>query len=1092
MKQNLRFILLTLLCAVVTGAWGEKIDFSQLGYENGQEITTVEVEGVNFSVTFNKGTNSNTPKYYTTGTAIRVYGGGNFTVNSTKNITKIEITFGSGDNGENGNNPIAANEGSYSNGTWTGSASEVIFTVGGTSGNRRIQSIEVTFGEAPSVSAPTFSPEGGKYSEAQTVTISCATEGATIFYTLDGTDPDNGCDEYESPLTIESTTTIKAIAYKDGESSSIASATYTIVSPKTIAEVRAQATGDVLTQGIVTSKVEKTAYIQDETAGICVYGDSPINVGDEITVQGTLTTYNGLLEITNPTCTVLSSGNEVAPVVKTIEEINSDYSGSNALQGMLVKIEEATITAISGSNTTIQQDDETIVVRGISGVEVKVGDIITLTGNVGCFNAAQIANPTDIIVKESEEPSITLDNNTINFGQEGGSETLTPTFNNFTPEEFEVFFYEADGETTATYDWINLAIADNIVCSVEANDGEERTAYFKVYALSGDNEVYSELVTVTQEAYKEPAADFATLPFEFDGGRADIEGTDGLTQDGLDSDYGSSPKLKFNSTGDWVLLQFDERPGILTFDIKGNSFSGSTFTVQTSEDGETFTDLETYTELGSTTQSEEFINLGENVRYIKWVYTEKVGGNVALGNIKLEKYAEPTNYVLTITNVENATITATDADGNEITSDSEVLAGTDINLTVDVAEGYTLEALSVTKEDGSEVSVNENDDTWSFTMPSSNVTVTCTVNKAEEPGDEEWVKTNLADLTSDDVFVIVGDNGETYAMSNNGGASSAPSAIKVSITDDKITSKVADNIKWNISGNAEDGYTFYPNGNEEAWLYTTNTNNGVRVGTNDNKVFTIEDGYLKNNATSRYVGIYNSQDWRCYTGKDGNINNQTFAFYKLVEPVEPVEDVTLIISEVGYATLFYSDRNLVVPEGVTAYTYTANENDIEVLQTFNPGDVIPKACGVVLEAENQGTEQEFTFELSDTDAEADEGNLLYGLDNGGMTVGPDGTDNYTFFMLSLDKNNENVGFYYGAKKGGAFEALPHKAYLAIPKPNGINATSFTFDDLNGIKGIESDSIMERGEVYTLSGIRVNGNQLPKGIYIVNGKKVVIK
>ena len=205
--------MLTLLCAVVTGAWGEKIDFSQLGYENGQEITTVEVEGVNFSVTFNKGTNSNTPKYYTTGTAIRVYGGGNFTVNSTKNITKIEITFGSGDNGENGNNPIAANEGSYSNGTWTGSASEVIFTVGGTSGNRRIQSIEVTFGEAPSVSAPTFSPEGGKYSEAQTVTISCATEGATIFYTLDGTDPDNGCDEYESPLTIESTTTIKAIAY---------------------------------------------------------------------------------------------------------------------------------------------------------------------------------------------------------------------------------------------------------------------------------------------------------------------------------------------------------------------------------------------------------------------------------------------------------------------------------------------------------------------------------------------------------------------------------------------------------------------------------------------------------------------------------------------------------------------------------------------------------------------------------------------------------------------------------------------------------------------------------------------------------------
>ena len=1085
MKQNLRFILLTLLCAVVTGAWGEKIDFSQLGYENGQEVTTVD--GEDFSVTFDKGTNSNTPKYYTTGTAIRVYGGGNFTVNSTENITKIEITFGSSDNGENGSNSITADEGSYSNGTWTGSATNVKFTVGGTSGNRRIKAIEVTFGEAPSVSAPTFSPEGGKYSEAQTVTISCATEGATIFYTLDGTDPDNGCDEYESPLTIESTTTIKAIAYKDGESSSIASATYTIVSPKTIAEVRAQATGDVLTQGIVTSKVEKTAYIQDETAGICVFGDSPINVGDEITVQGTLTTYNGLLEITNPTCTVLSSGNEVAPVVKTIAVINSDYSGSNALQGMLVKIEEATITAISGSNTTIQQDDETIVVRGISGVEVKVGDIITLTGNVGCYNVPQIANPTDIIVKESEEPSITLDNNTINFGQEGGSETLTPTFNNFTPEEFEVIFYEADGETTATYDWINLAIADNIVCSVEANDGEERTAYFKVYALSENNEVYSELVTVTQEAYKEPAAEFATLPFEFDGGRADIENTDGLTQDGLDSDYGSSPKLKFNTTGDWVLLQFDERPGVLTFDIKGNSFSGSTFTVQTSEDGETFTDLETYTELGSTTQSEEFINLGENVRYIKWVYTEKVGGNVALGNIKLEKYAEPTNYVLTITNVENATITATDADGSEITGGSEVLAGTDINLTVDVAEGYTLEALSVTKEDGSEVSVTENDDTWSFTMPSSNVTVTCTLTKADVTTDNVYAKvTSNASLTSGTYLIVCEKSSvaldgslETLDVANN--------TIAVTISNNEIQGTEAiDAATFTIditegvgSIKSASGYFIGHEGSSNTLNSNTETAYINTISVNENGAeIAMGEYHLRFNASS------GQERFRYFKTEQTAIQ-----LYKLVEPVE---DVTLIISEVGYATLFYSDRNLVVPEGVTAYTYTANEDDIEVLQTFNPGDVIPKACGVVLEAENQGTKQEFTFVVSETDAEAVEGNLLYGLDNGGMTVGPDGTDNYTFFMLSLDKNNENVGFYYGAKKGGAFEALPHKAYLAIPKPNGINATSFTFDDLNGIKGIESDSIMERGEVYTLSGIRVNGNQLPKGIYIVNGKKVVIK
>ena len=999
-------------------------------------------------------------------------------------ISSISITYYSDSYNnayvEVGGTRVTPSDGEYP----INSSSFVVGNANESSNQARINTIVINYiSEKEEIATPTFSPAGGTYDEAQTVTISCDTEGASIYYTLDGTDPDNGCDEYESPLTIESTTTIKAIAYKDGESSSIASATYTIVSPKTIAEVRAQATGDVLTQGIVTSRVGTTAYIQDETAGICVYGNSTFNVGDEITVQGTLTTYYGLLEITNPTCTVLSSGNEVAPVVKTIAVINSDYSGSNALQGMLVKIEEATITAISGSNTTIQQGDETIVVRGISGVEVKVGNIITLTGNVGCYNAAQIANPTDIIVKESEEPSITLDNNTINFGQEGGSKTLTPTFNNFTPDDFDVIFYEADGETTATCDWINLAIADNIVCSVEANDGEERTAYFKVYALSGDNEVYSELVTVTQEAYEEPAAEFATLPFEFDGGKADIEGTDGLTQEGLGSDYKNSPYLKFDGTGDWVLLQFDERPGILTFDIQGNSFSGSTFTVQTSEDGETFTDLKAYTELSST-QSEEFNNLGENVRYIKWVYTTKSSGNVALGNIKLAQYTEPAKYVLTITDVENATITATDADGNEITSDSEVLAGTDINLTVDVAEGYTFEALSVTKEDGSEVSVTENDDTWSFTMPSSNVTVTCTLTKADVPTDNIYAKVaSDASLTSGTYLIVCEDGSvaldgslETLDVANN--------TIAVTISNNEIQGTEAiDAATFTIditegvgSIKSASGYYIGHEGTKNTLNSSTETayENTISVDENGAEI-AMGDYHLRYNAAS------GQERFRYFTSEQKAIQ-----LYKLIEPV------TLIISEVGYATLFYSDRNLVVPEGVTAYTYTANENDIEILQTFGSGDVIPKACGVVLEAENQGTEQEFTFVVSETDAEAVEGNLLYGLDEGGRTVGPDGTENYTFFMLSLDKNNENVGFYYGAKKGGAFEALPHKAYLAIPKPNGINATSFTFDDLNGIKGIESDSIMERGEVYTLSGIRVNGNQLPKGIYIVNGKKVVIK
>ena len=79
------------------------------------------------------------------------------------------------------------------------------------------------------VATPTFSPAGGEYNEAQSVTIACATEDATIYYTIDGTNPSTSSSAYSSAIAVSETTTIKAFAVKDGMiDSDIASATYTI------------------------------------------------------------------------------------------------------------------------------------------------------------------------------------------------------------------------------------------------------------------------------------------------------------------------------------------------------------------------------------------------------------------------------------------------------------------------------------------------------------------------------------------------------------------------------------------------------------------------------------------------------------------------------------------------------------------------------------------------------------------------------------------------------------------------------------------------------------------------------------------------
>ena len=80
------------------------------------------------------------------------------------------------------------------------------------------------------VETPTFSPDAGTYATAQMVTISCASDGADIFYTLDGSDPDDESEPYSGTITVTEATTIKAIAYADDMESVIATATYHICS----------------------------------------------------------------------------------------------------------------------------------------------------------------------------------------------------------------------------------------------------------------------------------------------------------------------------------------------------------------------------------------------------------------------------------------------------------------------------------------------------------------------------------------------------------------------------------------------------------------------------------------------------------------------------------------------------------------------------------------------------------------------------------------------------------------------------------------------------------------------------------------------
>ena len=288
----------------------------------------------------------------------------------------------------------------------------------------------------------------------------------------------------------------------------------------TIAEARAQGTGEVITKGVITSitgSTTKTAYIQDATAAIVVYGSMSSLVGDEIKVSGTLSDYNGLLEITNPVVTFLSDGNTIEPELMTIANINTSTN-----QGWYIRIEDATVTAINGQNTTIAQGDNTIVVRGISGVEYEVNDVLSLNGNIGCYNqVAQIANPQNVTVQTPPAvPTITVAPATVNATANGENGELTVTYTNFTDIDAQIYYCDAQGDPVQPDDWFEAVINtdNNVSYTIDANTSGPRTAYFKVQ----DGNFFSHLVTINQSAPEAPHCTWDLSTNSYSSATADL------------------------------------------------------------------------------------------------------------------------------------------------------------------------------------------------------------------------------------------------------------------------------------------------------------------------------------------------------------------------------------------------------------------------------------------------------------------------------------------------------------------------------------------------------------------------------------------
>ena len=216
-------------------------DLTIASYDNDASENKVTWSATYVSMVVDKDKSSTAANNYLGGdannrTSSRMYKDSKLTITPAgKQITTITFTATSADYAT-----------ALANSTWTNAAAEansttVVVTaagigevsaaIGATCGFTAVR-VAYTDIDASIPATPTFSVAAGTYTSAQSVELSCETQGATIYYTLDGSDPDNTKAQYSDAISVEESMTIKAIAIKDDKSSAVATAAYTINIPK--------------------------------------------------------------------------------------------------------------------------------------------------------------------------------------------------------------------------------------------------------------------------------------------------------------------------------------------------------------------------------------------------------------------------------------------------------------------------------------------------------------------------------------------------------------------------------------------------------------------------------------------------------------------------------------------------------------------------------------------------------------------------------------------------------------------------------------------------------------------------------------------
>ena len=221
-----------------------------------------------------------------------------------------------------------------------------------------------------------------------------------------------------------------------------------------------------------------------------------------------------------------------------------------------------------------------------------------------------------------------------------------------------------------------------------------------------------------------------------------------------------------------------------------------------------------------------------------------------------------------------------------------------------------------------------------------------------------------------------------------------------------------------------------------------------------------------------------------YTLKVTNANNTRITKIVVYAKDETVAGAINIATEEGFGT-FYTDKNYVLPQGLTAFGYTSidDNNTLTKSVEYVAGDIVPANTAVVVKGAKGSYNYYNTEEVATKTIEK---NLLKGVTTDTRIEASSGVKRYI-----LTRADDGILAFYRTNSG-TINVKANRAYLEVPTAMAV--ASFSLEgSATGINNVVTTAAKQG--IYTISGVRLNATttkELPAGIYIVDGKKVIVK